>query len=52
MTIDYETADFCADLALIDYPHAYFDYLRGKGPVTRLPHRNVVSLPVSTRRCR
>lgn len=42
--MDYETADFYSDPALIDDPHAYFDYLREKGPVTRLPHRNVVAV--------
>ena len=47
MTINYETADFYADLALIDDPHAYFDYLRAKGPVVRLPHRNVVAVTVA-----
>jgi cytochrome P450 len=42
--INYETADFYADLTLIDDPHAYFDYLRAQGPVVRLPHRNVVAV--------
>ncbi|MBB5687412.1 cytochrome P450 [Sphingobium boeckii] len=41
---DYQTADFYADVALVDDPHAYFDFLRGQGPVTRLPHRNVVAV--------
>ncbi|MDE8650118.1 cytochrome P450 [Novosphingobium album (ex Liu et al. 2023)] len=41
---DYETADFYTDVSLVDDPHAYFDFLRGKGPVTRLPHRNVVAV--------
>jgi cytochrome P450 len=44
MTINYATADFYADIALIDDPHAYFDYLRAQGPVFRLPHRNVVAV--------
>jgi cytochrome P450 len=41
---DYETADFYTDKWLVDDPHAYFDFLRAKGPVTRLPHRNVVAV--------
>jgi cytochrome P450 len=42
--MDYETADFYSDTALVDDPHAYFDFLRAQGPVTRLPHRNVVAV--------
>jgi cytochrome P450 len=42
--MDYETADFYTDRSLVDDPHAYFDFLRAKGPVTRLPHRNVVAV--------
>lgn len=42
--MNYETADFYSDTALVDDPHAYFDFLREKGPVTRLPHRNVVAV--------
>jgi cytochrome P450 len=42
--MDYETADFYNDTALVDDPHAYFDFLRAKGPVVRLPHRNVVAV--------
>jgi cytochrome P450 len=41
---DYATADFYADKSLVDDPHSYFDYLRNQGPVTRLPHRNVVAV--------
>ena len=41
---NYETADFYADVSLVDDPHAYFDFLRSQGPVTRLPHRNVVAV--------
>ncbi len=40
----YETADFYTDVSLVDDPHAYFKYLRDQGPVTRLPHRNVVAI--------
>ncbi len=42
--IDYAKADFYTDRALVDDPHAYFDYLREQGPVTRLPHRNVIAV--------
>lgn len=41
---DYESADFYTDASLVDDPHAYFDFLRAKGPVTRLPHRNVLAV--------
>lgn len=44
MTINYETADFYGDVELVDDPHAYFDYLRAKGPVVRLPRHNVVAV--------
>lgn len=40
----YETADWYTDVALVDDPHAYFDYLRAKGPVVRLPYRNAVAV--------
>ena len=40
----YATADFYSDLALVEDPHSYFDFLRAQGPVTRLPHRNVVAV--------
>ncbi len=41
---DYATADFYTDTTLVDDPHAYFHFLRGQGPVTRLPHRNVIAI--------
>ena len=41
---DYATADFYTDLGLVEDPHTYFDFLRNQGPVTRLPHRNVVAV--------
>lgn len=41
---DYAKADFYTDSSLVDDPHAYFDFLRNQGPVTRLPHRNVVAV--------
>ncbi len=42
--IDFSKADFYSDIALVDDPHAYFDFLRGQGPVARLPYRNVVAV--------
>lgn len=41
---DYSKADFYTDSSLVDDPHSYFDFLRNQGPVTRLPHRNVVAV--------
>jgi cytochrome P450 len=41
---NFATADFYADVSLVDDPHAYFKYLREQGPVARLPHRNVVAI--------
>lgn len=38
----YDRVDFFTDKSLIDDP--YFEYLRSKGPVARLPHRNVVAV--------
>ena len=40
----YENVDFFTDLSLVDDPYPYFEYLRSRGPVTRLPHRNVVAI--------
>jgi len=40
----YEKADWYSDVALVDDPHAYFDYLRAQGPVVRLPYRNAVAV--------
>ncbi|WP_240530166.1 cytochrome P450 [Novosphingobium sp. PC22D] len=42
--MNYETADWYSDVALVDDPHAYFDFLREKGPVVRLPGRNAVAV--------
>lgn len=41
---DFSKADFYADKELHADPHAYFNWLREQGPVTRLPHRNVVAV--------
>ncbi|MFA7584983.1 MAG: cytochrome P450 [Novosphingobium sp.] len=42
--IDYAKADWYTDIALVDDPHAYFDYLRAQGPVARLPYRDAVAV--------
>ena len=42
--MSYEVADWYSDVSLVDDPHAYFDWLRAKGPVVRLPHRNAVAV--------
>jgi len=44
MATNYAEADFYSDKELHADPHAYFAYLREQGPVTRLPHRNVVAV--------
>lgn len=41
---NFDSIDFFTDLSLVNDPYPYFDYLRGKGPVTRLPQRNVVAI--------
>ena len=41
---DYAAADYYTDTSLVADPHAYFHFLREQGPVTRLPHRNVVAI--------
>ena len=40
----YQTADWYTDVALVDDPHGYFDWLREQGPVVRLPGRNAVAV--------
>ncbi|MCB2073398.1 MAG: cytochrome P450 [Novosphingobium sp.] len=40
----FEDTDFFMDLSLVDDPYPYFDYLRSRGPVTRLPEHNVVAV--------
>lgn len=44
MRDDYATADFYTDTSLVDDPHSYFDFLRARNPVTRLPGRNVMAV--------
>jgi cytochrome P450 len=41
---DFAESDYYCDKELHVDPHAYFQYLRELGPVTRLPHRNVVAI--------
>ncbi|KHK93174.1 cytochrome P450 [Novosphingobium malaysiense] len=41
---NFETADVFKDLDVNDDPYSYFEYLRGKGPVTPLALRNVVAV--------
>jgi cytochrome P450 len=42
--IDFETIDYYTDPSLISDPSPYFEYLRAKCPVTRLPHRDVFAV--------
>lgn len=41
---NYDSVDFFTDASLVPNPHPYFDYLRSKNPVLRLPHQNVVAV--------
>ncbi len=41
---NFAQADYYSDKELHTDPHAYFAYLREQGPVTRLPHRNVIAV--------
>ncbi|BBZ15662.1 cytochrome P450 (plasmid) [Mycobacterium branderi] len=41
---NFDFVDFFTDSAVIPDPYPYFDYLRGKNPVLRLPHHNVVAV--------
>jgi len=43
-TANFAEGDFYADKELHADPHAYFAFLREQGPVTPLPHRNVVAV--------
>lgn len=42
--LDYETADFYTDTALVEETHEFFAHLRARGPVTKLPARNVMAV--------
>lgn len=41
---NFDSIDFFTDASLVPDPHPYFDYLRSKNPVLRLPHHNVVAV--------
>jgi cytochrome P450 len=40
----FDSVDFFTDASLVPDPHPYFDYLRSKNPVLRLPLHNVVAV--------
>ena len=40
----FETVDYFTDPALVENPYPYFDYLRSRGPVVRVPHHGVVAV--------
>lgn len=40
--IDYDATDFFRDQAFVPDPYPYFDHLRGKCPVQREPHHDVM----------
>jgi cytochrome P450 len=41
---DYAHTDFFMDLSLVDDPYPYFDWLRAKNPVLRLPAHDTVAV--------
>jgi cytochrome P450 len=41
---NFDSVDFFTDPSLVPDPHPYFDYLRTKNPVLRLPHQNVIAV--------
>ena len=40
--IDYDAVDFFRDQAFVPDPYPYFDHLRGRCPVQREPHHDVM----------
>ena len=40
----FEDVDFFSDPSLTNDPVPYYEHLRSKGPVTRMPHRGVVAV--------
>lgn len=44
MPADFDQVDFFSDPSLLEDPYPYFEHLRGKGPVTTLPHHGVVAV--------
>ena len=41
---DFDAVDFFTDKAIIADPYPYFEHLRSRGPITRLPSRNVMAI--------
>ena len=41
---EIDSVDYYTDSSILGDPHSYFDHLRTRGAVTRLPHRNVVAV--------
>lgn len=41
---DFAESDFFMDLSLVDDPYPYFEWLRSRGPVTRLPAHDSVAI--------
>ncbi len=41
---NFDSVDFFTDPGLVADPHPYFDYLRSKHPVTRLPHHGAIAV--------
>jgi len=41
---NFDTVDFFTDASLVPDPYPYFDYLRSKNPVLRLPHYEVFAV--------
>ena len=40
----YETVDWFTEPSLVEDPYPYLEHLRDRGPVTRLPHHDVVAV--------
>lgn len=41
---NYEQVDYFTDPSLIEDPYSYFEYLRGQGPICRMPRPNVMAV--------
>ena len=41
---DYADSDYFMDLSLVDDPYPYFEFLRSRGPVARLPAHDTVAV--------
>ena len=42
--LDFDSLDYYTEPGLINDPNPYFEHLRSKSPVTRLPHHDVVAV--------